>query len=125
MNIGQVAEQSGVRAKTIRYYEDIGMIVPQRRHNGYRSFSEANLHLLRFLRLARDLGFDLKECRDLLALWQERGETALDIQAAAGRQVADIDRRVAGLRRLQGSLRDLMAGSARGERPGHPIVEDR
>ena len=69
MNIGEVAERSGIPPKTIRYYEDIGLVRPQRSGNGYRAFAETDLHKLAFLGRARALGFSIEDCRTLLGLY--------------------------------------------------------
>ena len=70
MNIGQAAARSGLPAKTIRYYEEIGLVRPATRaENGYRDYAETDVHRLRFLKRAREHGFSVAECRDLLALW--------------------------------------------------------
>ena len=68
MNIGEVEKRAGLPAKTIRYYEEIGLVRPDRRENGYRSFSEQDIHRLRFVQRARSLGFSVEECRRLLSL---------------------------------------------------------
>jgi MerR family copper efflux transcriptional regulator len=73
MNIGDVAERTGLPAKTIRYYEEIGLIAPDRDANGYRRFGASHLHKLGFLARARSLGFSIEDCRTLLALWEDRG----------------------------------------------------
>ena len=69
MNIGEVAERSGLPPKTIRYYEDIGLVRPPRSGNGYRIFGETDLHKLAFLGRARTLGFTIEACRTLLSLY--------------------------------------------------------
>ncbi|MEM7257190.1 MAG: MerR family transcriptional regulator, partial [Pseudomonadota bacterium] len=71
MQIGEVAERSGIPAKTIRYYEDIGLVTPQRDDNGYRSFRASDLHKLAFLGRARALGFSIEDCRKLLGLYED------------------------------------------------------
>ena len=83
MNIGQVADRSGLPAKTIRYYEEIGLIRPRRDPNGYRSFDESDLHKLAFLGRARALGFAIEDCRSLLALWEDRGRSSADVRRIA------------------------------------------
>ena len=77
MNIGEVAERSGVPPKTIRYYEDIGLVRPERNSNGYRSFRETDLHKLAFLGRARALGFSIENCRNLLSLYEPRSRPSL------------------------------------------------
>ena len=76
MNIGEVAERSGIPPKTIRYYEDIGLVRPQRSGNGYRAFRETDLHKLAFLGRARALGFSIEDCRNLLNLYEDEDRAA-------------------------------------------------
>lgn len=79
MTIGEVAERLGLPAKTIRYYEQIGLVSLPRDAAGYRCFSGADIHRLAFLARARGLGFSIEECRGLLALWQDRGRASADV----------------------------------------------
>jgi len=72
MNISDVARQTGLPAKTIRYYEDIALIKPERTGNGYRDFSAQDLHKLQFLGRARVLGFTIEDCRALLGLYEDK-----------------------------------------------------
>ena len=93
MNIGDVAARCGLPAKTIRYYEDIGLVTPQRAANGYRSFRDSDLHKLAFLGRARSLGFTLDDCRSLLALYEDRGRASAEVKAIARDHLARIDRK--------------------------------
>ena len=88
MKIGDVAEASGLTAKTIRYYEDIGLIRPLRGENGYRDFAGADVHKLRFLARARSLGFSINECRMLLSLYEDRSRASADVKAVAEAHLA-------------------------------------
>ena len=83
MNIGDVSKSAGLPAKTIRYYEDIGLITPARDTNGYRSFCDSDVHKLTFLGRARALGFTIENCRDLLALWDDQDRASADVRAIA------------------------------------------
>ena len=83
MNIGDVAARSGLPAKTIRYYEEIGLIRPLRSDNGYRAFRDSDLHKLAFIGRARGLGFSIEECRKLLALYDDRQRASSDVKALA------------------------------------------
>ena len=83
MNIGDVAERSGLPAKTIRYYEDIGLVRPSRSENGYRDLAVEDLHKLAFLGRARSLGFTIEECRTLLSLYEESGRSSSEVKAIA------------------------------------------
>ena len=122
MNIGAVARASGLPAKTIRYYEDIGLIAPQRCANGYRDFNEADLNLLAFIGRARGLGFSIEECRALLSLWRDRARASADVKELAGRHLADIDTKMAELRAMRDTLSELMAACHGDDRPDCPIL---
>jgi DNA-binding transcriptional MerR regulator len=84
MNIGQASRASGLPAKTIRYYEDIGLVAPARRGNGYRAYSGAHLHNLQFLARARSLGFSIEDCRKLLSLYEDSHRASSDVKKLAG-----------------------------------------
>ena len=125
MNIGQAAARSGLPAKTIRYYEEIGLVRPAARaENGYRDYAEADVHRLRFLKRAREHGFSVAECRDLLALWSDRGRASADVKAIAESRIADIDRRIDALRDMRAALAHLVEGCHGDARPHCPILED-
>ena len=109
MNIGTVAKRSGVSAKTIRYYESVGLLPSVgRRDNGYRDYGEEDLQTLVFIRRARSLGFGMKEVGDLLALWRDSARASADVRALALGHIAEIDHKVAELQRLRGTLYDIV-----------------
>jgi Cu(I)-responsive transcriptional regulator len=124
MNIGEVGERSGLPAKTIRYYEEIGLIRPARDVNGYRAFTERDVHVLAFLGRARALGFSIEECRTLLALWQDEGRASADVKRVAEEHLARIDQRIADLQGLRDTLARLVAACAGDHRPDCPILAD-
>ena len=124
MNIGEVAERSGLPAKTIRYYEEIGLIRPARDANGYRAFSAEDLHKLAFLGRARALGFSIAECRTLLALYEDRDRASADVKRVAEDHLARIDARIADLQALRDTLADLVHACAGDDRPDCPILAD-
>jgi MerR family copper efflux transcriptional regulator len=124
MNIGDVAERSGLPPKTIRYYEDIGLIRPDRGPNGYRAFGEADLHRLAFLARARSLGFSIEECRALLALWADDTRASADVKAMAEAHLTEIDRKIAELRSLRATLAHLVHRCHGDDRPDCPILAD-
>ena len=95
MNIGDVAEASGLPAKTIRYYEDIGLVRPARSDNGYRSFRDSDVHKLIFLSRARSLGFTIEDCRTLLSLYEDRERASADVKALAQEHLAEIEKKIA------------------------------
>jgi Cu(I)-responsive transcriptional regulator len=125
MNIGEAAARSGVPAKTIRYYEDIALIESaDRTANGYRAYSQEDVHTLRFIASARSLGFTVAQCRDLLALYRDRGRSSADVKAIAASHVAEIDEKIESLRAMRATLSTLMRKCHGDDRPECPIIEE-
>ena len=124
MNIGQVERHSGLPAKTIRYYEEIGLIRPERKANGYRRFNERDIHKLRFLQRARSLGFTIGECRMLLSLYEDADRASADVKAIALGHLAGIDPKIAELQSLRSALGDLIEACHGDHRPDCPILDD-
>ncbi|MEM8851698.1 MAG: Cu(I)-responsive transcriptional regulator [Pseudomonadota bacterium] len=122
MNIKHAADRSGVPAKTIRYYEDVGLVTPARSANGYRAFNDRDIHDLTFLGRARALGFGLEECRALLALWRDEGRASAEVKRIAQAHLDDIDRRITDLRAMQATLSHLVDACAGDDRPDCPIL---
>lgn len=125
MNIGQAAKASGVSAKMIRYYESTGLIRPANRSEaGYRRFGDADVHTLRFIRRARDLGFTVEQIGELLGLWQDHTRRSADVKRLAMEHVVALRRKIAELEGMVATLSKL-AGSCHGDhRPDCPILED-
>ncbi|MES0210101.1 Cu(I)-responsive transcriptional regulator [Mesorhizobium sp. M0028] len=124
MNIGVASEKSGLPAKTIRYYEDIGLLHPARTDSGYRDYSTADIHRLRFLQRSRSLGFSVDECRQLLSLYQDRERDSADVKAIAKAKLVEIDRKIAELVGLRGLLHHLVSHCHGDERPECPIIDE-
>jgi Cu(I)-responsive transcriptional regulator len=125
MNIGEVAEKSGVSAKTIRYYEDVGLIPPARRtESGYRDYDDRDLATLRFVQRARSLGFSVKDVGALLALWHDNARASAEVKALAADHVNEIDRKLAELKSMRRTLVDLMERCHGDDRPDCPILDD-
>jgi Cu(I)-responsive transcriptional regulator len=124
MNIGTAAQQSGLPAKTIRYYEDIGLIRPDRSDNGYRDYSVTDVHRLRFLQRARSLGFSVEECRLLLSLYGDQGRESADVKAIAEAKLTEVDRKIAELVGLRDTLRHLIHCCRGDSRPECPILDE-
>ncbi len=122
MNIGDVAEASGVPPKTIRYYEDIGLIRPLRSANGYRTFRDSDLHKLAFLGRARALGFSIADCRNLLALYEDDARTSAEVKDIATGHLQEIDKKIADLSEMRATLSELVASCAGDHRPDCPIL---
>ncbi|MCB1366639.1 MAG: Cu(I)-responsive transcriptional regulator [Rhodobacteraceae bacterium] len=123
MNIGEVATRAGLPAKTIRYYEDIGLIAPLRDANGYRAFRDSDLHKLVFLGRARSLGFSISECRALLALYEDRDRASADVKAIARDHLVQIEAKIAELQAMRRTLTDLVEACAGDHRPDCPILK--
>lgn len=124
MNIGEVARRSGLPAKTIRYYEDIGLIRPMRGENGYRAFRESDLHKLAFLGRARALGFPIEECRALLGLYEDAQRESAQVKTIAEEHLAAIDARIGQLQAMRETLSHLVRSCHGDQRPDCPILSD-
>jgi len=124
MNIGEAAEASGLPSKTIRYYEDIGLITPARALNGYRSYAEPDIHKLRFLQRARSLGFSVEDCRQLLSLYENEGRASADVKYIAGLHLEQIEQKIAELESMNLTLKKLVAACRGDDRPDCPILAD-
>ncbi|MCA9129221.1 MAG: Cu(I)-responsive transcriptional regulator [Planctomycetales bacterium] len=123
MNIGTASDHSGLPPKTIRYYEEIGLIKADRAPNGYRDYSETHLHKLAFLHRARGLGFSIEECRQLLALYEDKSRASGDVKELAEQKLVEIDRKMLELRELKKSLGHLVEHCHGDDRPDCPILD--
>ena len=125
MNIGQVAAHSGVSAKMIRHYEDIGLVQrPRRTTSNYRMYSENDVHMLRFVRAARDLGFSLKQVGELLSLWRDRRRPSRKVKALVTEHIAQLERKIAEMQAMKATLEHLAHHCHGDERPECPILDD-
>ncbi|MBO9447353.1 Cu(I)-responsive transcriptional regulator [Ruegeria sp. R14_0] len=124
MNIGDVATQTGLPAKTIRYYEDIGLVKPLRDDNGYRRFRSQDVHKLNFLGRARALGFTIEDCRTLMALYEDETRASADVKKVARAHMAQIEAKIADLNAMRDTLSHLIDACAGDDRPDCPILQD-
>lgn len=125
MNIGTVADRSGIPAKTIRYYESIGLIAAAGRGgNGYRHYEEADLQTLSFIRRARGLGFSVDEVRNLLGLWRDRDRSSASVKALALSHLAVLDGKIAEMTAMRQTLAHLVDCCRGDDRPDCPILAD-
>lgn len=124
MNIGDVANLSGLPAKTIRYYEDIGLVQPLRSANGYRSFRESDVHKLAFLGRARALGFTIEDCRSLMKLYADTNRASAEVKQIAEEHLERIDHKIVELNQMRATLAHLVDACAGDLRPDCPILAD-
>ncbi|MEQ8400076.1 MAG: Cu(I)-responsive transcriptional regulator [Roseitalea porphyridii] len=124
MNIGTAAEATELPAKTIRYYEEIGLVRPARAANGYRDYSDRDIHRLRFVQRARSLGFSIEECRLLLSLYEDEARASADVKALALDKIGEIEAKIANLQSLRATLTQLVEHCHGDDRPDCPIIDD-
>nr|WP_321456485.1 Cu(I)-responsive transcriptional regulator [uncultured Cohaesibacter sp.] len=124
MNIGQAAEIAALPVKTLRYYEDIGLVVPARKENGYRDYSAEDLTKLRLIGRARKLGFGIDECRNLLALLADRHRASADVKRIAQAHLQDIDAKISELQAWRDDLAPLVAACNGDEHAECAILND-
>jgi Cu(I)-responsive transcriptional regulator len=124
VNIGQAAEQSGVSAKMVRHYELLGLLGRVKRTDkGYRQYSPADVHVLRFIKRARDLGFSMAEIGELVGLWKDKQRASAKVKRIAQKHLDELSQRVAALQDMQHTLAHLMEGCGGNERPDCPILD--
>lgn len=124
VNIGAAARLSGVSAKMVRHYEGLGLLGRvARTDSGYRQYSEAEVHTLRFIKRARDLGFSMEEIAELVGLWQNRRRTSASVRKVAQKHAQELAQRIAQMQEMQGTLQHLIHCCHGDERPECPILE--
>jgi len=123
-NIGGAAQASGVSAKMIRHYEAIGLITkPARTFSNYRTYSERDIHTLRFIKQARNLGFSMKQISVLLGLWQNRERPSREVKSVALQHIQELDAKIAEMQAMKATL-ERLAGHCHGDdRPDCPILD--
>ncbi len=125
VNIGSAAEQSGVSAKMIRHYESLGLLGSVRRtDSGYRQYSQADVHVLRFIKRGRDLGFSMAEIAELVSLWNNRRRASASVKRIAQKHADELAQRVSALQEMQHTLAALIAGCQGDQRPDCPILDE-
>ena len=125
VHIGDAARLSGVSAKMVRHYESLGLL-PRvtRTDGGYRQYSEAEVHTLRFIKRARDLGFSMDEIGELVGLWQNRRRASANVRRVAQKHAEDLAQRIAAMQAMQKTLHHLIHCCHGDERPECPILEE-
>ncbi len=120
--VAAAAAASGLPAKTVRYYDEIGLVRPARAANGYRAYGPAELRKLAFVARARDLGFSIEDCRALLDLYDDRSRASADVRRVAAGHLERIDRKIAELQAMRAALAELVARCHGDDRPDCPIL---
>jgi MerR family copper efflux transcriptional regulator len=125
VNIGRAAQRSGVSPKMVRHYESLGLL-PRvaRTDSGYRQYGDADIHTLRFIKRARDLGFSMAEIAELVGLWQNRRRASGNVRRIAQKHADDLGERIAALQAMQRTLEHLIHCCHGDERPDCPILDD-
>jgi Cu(I)-responsive transcriptional regulator len=125
MNIGQAAAASGVTAKMIRHYEESGLIrAPRRTASNYRSYSDNDVHVLRFVKRARALGFSMADIKTLLSLWQDKSRSSSAVKRIARTHIDELERKIAELQAMARTLEHLVHHCHGDHRPQCPIIEE-
>jgi len=123
--IGTAARRAGVSPRMVRHYESLGLLAPvARTESGYRQYSEADIHALRFIRRARDLGFSMPEIATLLGLWQDKQRASASVKQIAQAHIDDLTKRIAAMQAMQRTLQQLVGCCAGDARPDCPILDD-
>lgn len=125
MTIGEAARQSGVSAKMLRHYESLGLLgAVARTDSGYRLYSAADVHTLRFIKRCRDLGFSIAEIAELVGLWQNRQRASSSVKHIAQKHMDELAQRIAALQGMQRTLAALVGCCHGDDRPDCPILDD-
>ncbi len=125
VNIGGASQQSGVSAKMLRHYESLGLLgTVARSEGGYRLYSPADVHTLRFIKRCRDLGFSMAEIAELVGLWQNRRRTSSSVKKIAQKHVEELTQRIEAMQSMQRTLAHLLDCCHGDERPDCPILDD-
>lgn len=125
MNIGEAAAASGVSSKMIRYYEQVGLIAPPvRTQSGYRVYGDNDIHALRFIRRARDLGFTVEQIAELMQLWRDKGRASADVKRLALEHVSVLEAKMREIEEMAKALKHLAATCHGDGRPDCPIIEE-
>ena len=124
-NIGEAAELSGISAKMIRHYEEVGLLyAPKRTMAGYRIYSEQDIHILRFIRQARNLGFSIKQIGNLLNLWRDQSRPSNKVREIAVTHIVELDKKIVEMSQMKSELERLVDCCQGDQRPECPILEN-
>lgn len=124
MNIGEASRLTRLNAKTIRFYEDIKLVVPSRAENGYRTYNNDDIHRLQFVQRSRSLGFSVDDCRLLLSLYDDQNRSSADVKQLATDRISQVDTKIKELRALKKALSILAERCDGDDKPHCPILDD-
>jgi Cu(I)-responsive transcriptional regulator len=125
MNIGQLAKNSGLSAKQIRHYEEIGLLQePIRTDNGYRMYSTDDIHFLKFIKRSRELGFSLEDIKDLIGLWKNKSRSSREVKALAAKHLQELEIKLKNIQEMAHTLKHLLHNCQGDHRPDCPILEN-
>ena len=125
LNIGEAAKRSGVSARMVRHYEGLGLLPGvARTESGYRQYTDTDIHSLRFIKRARDLGFSMPEIAELLGLWHNRRRASASVKRIAERHLGELEQRIADMQAMQRTLSHLVHCCHGDKRPDCPILDD-
>ena len=125
MNIGEAARLSGLSTKMVRHYESLGLLPQvQRSDSGYRQYSDAEVHTLRFIKRSRELGFSMAEIAELVSLWQNRRRASTNVRRIAQKHADELAQRINAMQAMQDTLAHPIACCHGDERPDCPILDD-
>ena len=125
VNIGQAAQASGVSAKMVRHYESLGLLgAVARSGSGYRQYGAADVHTLRFIKRARELGFSMAEIAELVSLWRDRGRASADVKRIAQAHVDELQKRIQAMQDMRRTLQNLLHHCHGDARPDCPILDE-
>lgn len=125
MNIGQAAKRSGISAKMIRYYEEIGLLpAPKRSESGYRHYTDADIRTLSFIQHARELGFSSEQMKELLGLWLNEVRQSSEVKALAQKHIDMLEQKIRDMQVMVTMLKQSVARCAGDERSDCEILKD-
>jgi Cu(I)-responsive transcriptional regulator len=124
MQIGEAARNAHLPVKTVRYYEEVGLVKPLRTGNGYRDYGDRDVHLLKFVQRARSLGFSIDECRLLLSLYEDKRRASADVKALASEKIKQVDLKIHELQSMRKTLQRLAEHCHGDDKPDCPILDD-
>ena len=124
MVVGEAAKATGLSIKTIRYYEETGLVIPDRKENGYRDYSDKHIHILSFIQRARALGFSVEDCQTLVSLYEDKSRKSADVKILAQKHLDAIEIKISELQSMHTTLNRLVMNCKGDNQPDCPILND-